>query len=208
MRCINCGWDNPNNAKCCEKCNTPLINRENEVSINKDNQSFSKTIIGKAPEEPFIDEVKEKNEFQKTLDQTNNCPECGYPLMPGTETCPNCNKDLVKKNNNVVNGTIDPYRTAQNLTKCILTPISRVDEKPLNSIVFTDANNIVNRETIEPTNATISSKCQAELIYKDNKWFIIDRSSANTTFILAKEFTELKNGDTILLGDRKFNVKI
>lgn len=209
MRCINCGWENPNDAKNCEKCNTPLTKIEKDEITVKENTEFSQTIIGKAPNGALINEFEDSASI-KTSEQLNTCPECGYPLMSGTETCPNCKKEVGCEKEIIIetNGTIDPYRAAQNLQKCVLKPVSRIDEKSLESVVFTEIHNIVNRKSVEPANTTISSKCQAELIYKDDKWFIIDRSSTQTTFVLAKEFTELKNGDVILLGDRKFNVEI
>ena len=217
MRCINCGWENPTNAKNCEKCNTPLEKIANEEITKNDvknipSNAFSKTVMGKAPDVPYIDEKKECNEKSSLSVNHDVCPNCGYPLIPDSEVCPNCNKSLAKseigvKNN--IEGTIDPYRTpSKTVNKCVLKPITREGEKQAQSYAFFDELNNIKRSSVDPGNMTISSKCQAELFYKDGKWFLVDKSDAKTTFVLAKEPTELKNDDIVLLGDRKFVVEL
>lgn len=63
---------------------------------------------------------------------------------------------------------------------------------------------ILNRQNTEPNNFSITSKEQAALIYNDGRWYIEDRSELKSTYLLVEERTELKNGDIIVLGDRKF----
>ena len=62
----------------------------------------------------------------------------------------------------------------------------------------------LNRNNLDPDNITITGRTQAELVYENGKWFLKDMSDLKTTFIRATESTELKEGDIILMGDRKF----
>jgi hypothetical protein len=113
-------------------------------------------------------------------------------------------------------GTIDPYRENNKVVTCFLEPVLRSGEKnqfdiPENAkgffdIKFTLDNNPVelNRENLDKDNITITSKVQAELYFENGRWLLWDRSELKTTFVLAKEKTELHEGDVILMGDRKF----
>ena len=63
---------------------------------------------------------------------------------------------------------------------------------------------ILNRNNVESGNNSITSKAQAELVFENGKWFLSDLSELHTTFINAGNKTEIKDGDLILMGDRKF----
>ncbi|GHV48545.1 hypothetical protein FACS1894181_04590 [Bacteroidia bacterium] len=69
---------------------------------------------------------------------------------------------------------------------------------------FTGESVVLNRANTEPDNLTITSKEQALLIFENEKWYIQDRSEHQTTFIRASERIELKRGDIIMLGNRRF----
>ena len=51
---------------------------------------------------------------------------------------------------------------------------------------------------------TITSKEQAALTYENKKWYLQDRSEQKTTFVYTTEKIELKPGDIIVLGNRRF----
>ena len=55
-----------------------------------------------------------------------------------------------------------------------------------------------------PENKTITSKEQAELVFKDGHWTIVDKSEQHTTFVLASREIELQNGDIVMLGNQLF----
>lgn len=44
---------------------------------------------------------------------------------------------------------------------------------------------ILNRENTEVSNRTITSKEQAEIVFEDGHWYLLDRSELRTTFIQA-----------------------
>ncbi len=71
---------------------------------------------------------------------------------------------------------------------------------------FMAANNEVNvnRQSLDENNSTITSRLQASFIFNDNKWWLMDRSDLKTTFIQVNEPVELRDGDIVLMGDRRF----
>lgn len=63
---------------------------------------------------------------------------------------------------------------------------------------------ILNRDNTEPLNMSITSKEQAEVKFKDGRWFIENKSELNSTYLLVGRPVELQSGDIIILGDRQF----
>mgnify|MGYP001752542016 FL=1 len=63
---------------------------------------------------------------------------------------------------------------------------------------------ILNRENTEVSNRTITSKEQAEIVFEDGYWYLLDRSELRTTFIQANRKIEIIPDDIIVLGDRRF----
>ena len=63
---------------------------------------------------------------------------------------------------------------------------------------------MLNRSNTDEENMTITSKEQAVLIYENKKWYIQDKSEQKTTFVYTSDKIELKPGDVIVLGNRRF----
>jgi hypothetical protein len=163
--------------------------------------------------------------------------ECEYPKIKGLDECPKCGRDLrvnsavhppkVKLDNaklkegeltvpSEVEDAYDPYREPKyppnQRLSLILVPRSNestpVSLDGFSSLQATQAGFRLNREILEPDNRSISNVLQAQLHFVDGKWMLEDRSIHQTTFLLLREPHELKNGDVILMGDRKFTVNI
>jgi hypothetical protein len=108
-------------------------------------------------------------------------------------------------------GTIDPYRKKVNkIQNCYLSNVDKSDNSSSTEInpvsrkfSFIDEEVKLNRENIEPSNKTITSKTQAELSFENGKWYLLDKSEQQTTFIQVNKRTEITSGDIILMGDRK-----
>ncbi len=80
-------------------------------------------------------------------------------------------------------------------------------EEPSQVLPFTatDADEIsVSRQNLDENNFTITGKQQASFFFRENKWWMVDRSDLKTTFIQVKEPVELQDGDIVLMGDRRF----
>jgi hypothetical protein len=109
--------------------------------------------------------------------------------------------DTVALEDNIIHRTVRPGKRSY----CTLTLIP--DEKePVTATLlsFSDKKIILNRANTEPGNITITSKEQALLSCENKRWFIEDRSELKTTYLYVSEKTELKSGDIIVLGDRRF----
>jgi len=104
--------------------------------------------------------------------------------------------------------TVDPFRQPQ---QGVLAPVMFLErvgrpEEPSVVLSFTAADNQVNlnRQAVDENNLTITSRQQASFIFKDDKWWLVDRSDLKTTFIQVKEPVEVRDGDIVLMGDRRF----
>lgn len=216
MRCKNCGWPNRPEETICSKCGTPLeANSATPVhhEVSPSNQT-----------------VREGDIFGGAS-QPNICTKCGYPLRPGLQKCPNCNSDLAGEswNANVVaqqpqghtrpvrrptvvgapniHGTVNVWTEGSIglIPSFILSPVKRNGERRQPDDIELEGENVVlNRDNTDPGNLSITSRTQAIITRKDDKWFIEDRSEQKTTFVQASSPHELHDGDILLLGNRLF----
>jgi ssDNA-binding Zn-finger/Zn-ribbon topoisomerase 1 len=229
MRCENCGWDNPEGNVRCEKCNVPL---NNSMDSPREGGVYNYTAFegsGKLAEATGnIGKTLRESEALKNEEPPVTCPKCNYRIRANEKSCPNCGEPLGReplesKNSDDIpkeakkvnrdspawpnkNKTVSPWALIQNDTNtCSLTLLAAENEKTeATPIDFTGKEIILKRDNTEPGNLTITSKEQAALLYEDDKWFIEDRSEMKTTFIHVSEKKELKNGDIIILGNRRF----
>lgn len=152
-------------------------------------------------------------------------PECGYLNSGYLKTCVRCKTPLgagvvpERGGNTVADrgysrkpgaGTIDPYRVRLDTPpSCRLKLVPR-DGEALDAaatekeFVAGETPIALNRTNLDPANNSITSKVQAELVFDNGKWLLSDRSDLCTTLIRVGERTELKEGDIIIMGDRKF----
>ena len=153
------------------------------------------------------------------------CPACHYPASSKVETCPMCGAALrsgtVLRPGNAGpsaqatpsmqpgEGTVDPFRQPQQPEApppmLFLERVGRPEEAS-KLLPFTAIGDQVhvNRQTLDDNNFTITSRLQASFVFKENKWWLVDKSDLKTTFIQVKEPVELKDGDIVLMGDRRF----
>ena len=161
------------------------------------------------------------NPDEATSAQLISCPylDCGYPYSSQLKACPRCKrpagdtKAAGATKPNPVKGTIDPYRIKAEpeppLPSCWLLPVTKTGEKageapePV-ALTYTAQSIELNRDMLEPGNASITGKVQAQLSFKDGVWQLKDQSELQTTFLQVSAETTLKEGDIILFGDRKF----
>lgn len=216
MRCKNCGWPNRPEETTCTKCGSPLDHNGTSSAPNVPSSSNQT--------------VRECDVFGG-VPQPNICPKCGYPLRPGLQNCPNCNSTIGNNHNKPdgnqsspvnsqspirrptivgapnIHGTINVWTEgAIGLTPSfILSPVKRNGERRQPDDIELEGDNVVlNRDNTDPGNPSITSKVQATISKKDDKWYIEDKSEQKTTFVHASTPHELHDGDIILLGNRLF----
>lgn len=217
MRCNNCGWENPDGAQRCEKCNSPLGGGnvyEPKAEELRDNVKST------------VREVQEPIEIQS---KDNVCPDCGFPIREGSTRCPNCGKVFIAPASSSssspagtpyvapaavagfaakYDATVNPWSNPMAGKSFKLQPVAW-DNEPgeLPAMTYTGAVVGLNRENTDPTNNSITSKTEAEVINENGKWFIEDKSTQQSTFVHAGRKIELADGDVIILGNRRFVFK-
>ena len=216
MRCNNCGWDNPNTNTHCEKCNAPLTGA---AQVN--HQPLGAEALKKTVTEASVFGVQQQQpspihqDHQPTMPEVvaHTCPDCGYPLRPGTSFCPQCGKALKAEQPRTPSpkttpnhsGTVNPWVQVTPQSRCTLTPVRQSsDEADPAALTFKGDTHTLNRGNLDAENPTITSQTQAELTCQNGTWYIQDHSTQHTTFIHAAERTALHDGDIILMGNRQF----
>ena len=202
MRCTNCGWDNADQNTRCEKCNAPLEKTAREVGENQSpifetpspgiREAIGKTV---REDKPFNKTLRDYKETLRDPIEEPIVPKVSEPKQPTDNKSP-------------YGGTIPPWMQfgASAMSFCRLTPmpIAPNDIHLPQEVELKGEYNELNRGNLEPDNFTISQKVQAIMACKDGKWYIKDQSPYKTTFVLASEEVPLKNGDVILMGNRRF----
>jgi|KBSMisStandDraft_5_1062788.scaffolds.fasta_scaffold412796_1 hypothetical protein len=212
MRCNNCGFDNASDATHCIKCNMLLdktaVVKQAPVPSQQE-ASYAGTIL-----DSQLDRLSNSQEQDTAPPSLIQCtyPDCGYPYSSELKVCPRCQRPAVPARS--FTGTIDPYRVKSSVEApaspvCYLLPVAKEGDPPEEvpkklAFTFQDLSIELNRSNLDPGNSSITGKVQAELTYEDGTWRMKDRSELQTTFLLASTPTPLKDGDILLLGDRKF----
>lgn len=84
MRCINCGWENPDGQTNCEKCHGSLADA---APAHKPTATVSDRMKSTVAEGViFADSTP--------ASAPKTCAKCGYPISNGSTICPNCNFEL------------------------------------------------------------------------------------------------------------------
>lgn len=213
MRCTNCGWENPENAARCEKCNSPLDGPVDYEPENVENSSNMNSTI------------REDQVFPRQGNDDNTCPSCGFPIRKGTRRCPNCGFEFgqspkiqqaapfvvptpIKEASSNFDATVNPWSNPTGGKKFNLQPIAWENESSgLPALSYVGERVVLRRDNTDPANNTITSKTQAEISSENGKWFLEDKSDQQSTFIHAGRKIELADGDIIVLGNRKFVFK-
>ena len=210
MRCTECGYVNPPNVSTCVHCGislekaSPAGNQADPV-VPSQGAELKGTIKG-TPDQAVDEKGRSTIRQSDEISHPSSC-KCGYPVRPGMSKCPKCGQSLTLSDPvpyaEKRSPTIDPYRSSIS-PKCRLVVIPRDNEEKETAVNIEGYKVALNREMLEPDNNTISSSVQAELECIDGEWFITDRSSLETTFVLTKSAIKLNRGDIVLIGNRKF----
>lgn len=220
MRCSNCGWENAADASRCVKCNAPLASNSGTSSSRASSSSYpsedsSRILRGTVPEGQIFGS-EPVSDYGKPMGSV--CPKCGYPLGRGISSCPRCGSGLqatqreqeIPENHSRAArpGTVNPWSRPQDQDTCSLTPVPwEGDTEACASVRYSGRSVVLNRANTDPSNNTITSKVQAELVRENDGWYIVDKSDLQTTFVHAGRKTKLEDGDIVILGNRRFVFK-
>ncbi len=188
MKCNHCGWNNNGPDAYCIKCGNPLPVKGSSVINDPPGQptvrsgQFAGTVVGKAaPPEPGSAPLAAPHSVETIIGAAAANAEAG-------------------------DRTIDPYRQPTQAPKEFF--LSRADGRDTPPVILPfsmTANSVdLNRASLDGDNITITSKVQAKVTFSDGKWHIIDCSEKKSTFIQVDEQHELKDGDILLIGNKRF----
>ena len=90
-----------------------------------------------------------------------------------------------------------------------LTLIPEADEQITSATKIYEGDNIIlNRDNTEPRNKSITGREHAQIVREDGRWFIENKSSTKTTYIVVDRKIEIQSGDVIILGNRQFKFEL
>lgn len=186
IECPNCSYPVVGEFASCPCCGTPL--KKADVSTGQEcRASKVEEEVSYLPEEKML------------------CHECGSEIAITCSFCPNCG---VRVHRPTIRRQIKNVTEAEpeNKPHCSLTIIPEEEEESIipEKFEFEGKSIILNRENTETSNRTITSKEQAEIVFDDGHWYLLDRSMLKTTYIQANRKIEIMPDDIIVLGDRRF----
>jgi hypothetical protein len=220
MRCIECGYQNDAGVKSCIKCGTSLS--ESQASQNDpvtivqpDRLAGASTIRGNLASDPYWDkpEIPDQNKPLHAKESPADsfiCSSCKFhPLrvMPSSPNpCPNCGYNGINEG-----GDKSSAKTVKinevNVGSLKKTPrITLIDQTSKKEISFEGETISINRDQIDPSNNSISSKEHIIFHYSSGKFFVEDKSSNQASFIQITEKAEVPDGTLIIIGDKMFMV--
>ena len=133
------------------------------------------------------------------------CQECGKEIDITCSFCPHCGIRVHRPTIRRQIKNIAETEPEDITPHCSLTIIPEENENiPSEKMEYEGKSIILNRENTEVSNRTITSKEQAEIVFEDGHWYLLDRSELRTTFIQANRKIEIIPDDIIVLGDRRF----
>lgn len=182
--CPNCNYPIVGEFTSCPCCGTPLERTDKPANKEHTQKKIEEEVT-------FISEKKIV------------CQECGKEIDMTCSFCPHCG---VRVHRPTIRRQIKNIAETEEIPlRCSLTIIPEENENiPPEKIEYEGKSIILNRENTEVSNRTITSKEQAEIVFEDGHWYLLDRSELRTTFIQANRKIEIIADDIIVLGDRRF----
>ena len=184
--CPNCNYPIVGEFTSCPCCGTPLERTDKPANKEHTQKKIEDEVT-------FISEEKIV------------CQECGKEIDMTCSFCPHCGVRVQRPTIRRQIKNIAETETEEIPLRCSLTIIPEENENiPPEKIEYEGKSIILNRENTEVSNRTITSKEQAEIVFEDGHWYLLDRSELRTTFIQANRKIEIIADDIIVLGDRRF----
>ena len=187
MRCINCGWNNPDTAVVCQKCKQPLPVIPGVVPASAPNR-MKDSAAKKTTREP------ESVAAPK--------PEPKPAPKPASETKPESKPEPKPETKPETKPAPEPVVIAEPAVAMKLVPLEAGTP-----IVFDVLPGTVNRASCPDFGKAVDAGCQAEISCSKEGWYIEDKSATKSTYVLASRKIRIEKGDIVILGGRRYVIE-
>lgn len=154
----------------------------------------------KAPEAEEKEVVKDRPQEAEALENTAGAEEKHTPKV--SEAPQAAESPLKNTGMPTVRRVVSDRRRSG-----ALIAISPDEEKELRTIDLEAGEVMLDRETLDASNSSISRKGHANIFYLDGNWYLENMTPLKTTFVQVNQPVKLKDGDVILMGDSLFKFK-
>lgn len=199
IRCNFCQTINPPGSKKCRGCGASL---ESSIVHNHDFEKDNKGGYTIREES----EMRQPTQREDSSEVINSCPNCGYPLRPGSSECPSCHcKDLNKKP--IIEKNSNKSEAVWNISNSEFR-IGLCDKNGeiSDAKAFSTDDIVLGREELLPGNNNISRQ-HIHITNDGGQWYIEDVSSTHQTYLVVKGKTIIEDGDVLVLGNKFFRFK-
>ena len=226
MRCENCGWENPQGSRKCEKCNSPLINyNQTIIDPGRHAAPFPPTPA------PSPAPVPQENK---------SCERCGYPLSAVNTFCPNCGFSVAPKPS-APKDVEDLKKTVRAIPEALkatvreipqeliedtpvqpqpqplpqpqpvvevpsfrLVPMDNFDGRTPQALSFSGNSISLAGKDVVDGDSSIPSDLQAVFECEDGVWSVVDNGQNKAVYVCAAHKLQLSKGDIVVIGNRRF----
>ncbi|MCS7054387.1 MAG: FHA domain-containing protein [Ignavibacterium sp.] len=214
MKCNNCKKENPDLAKFCKHCGSPLQEVGFKTCINGHNYKASLSKCPFCPSTDYEQTVRDLDNEKTLLDSSVN----KNPNSDDAKTIIDTSAPTIKRPNQLDDQKtilIDVNRPLEGIaTRKLVGWIVTFDLNP-NGTDFKlfEGRNVIGRSKncdIVVDNRSISDK-HCTILYRNEKFIISDELSTNGTYVnneMIEDKTYLKDNDLIKLGTVNFKIKI
>lgn len=200
--CPHCKYPVIGNFTSCPNCGASLGNAPTRIQNLRAESQQPNEVASSPTVSATISQAKEM--LGLNLEEQVKCDKCGTDVPIDFSFCPKCGERIHLPTVRAIRHRAVPVLEAEK-PKCSLSIIPEDDEQvEVTANKYEGESIILSRENTEPDNRTITSKEQAELIFEDGKWFVLNKSEYGSTYIEANRKLELHSGDVLVLGDRRF----
>lgn len=200
--CPHCNYPVIGNFTSCPNCGASLGNAPTRIQNQSVEPQQQENASPTPKVSPTISHAKEI--LGLNLDEQVKCDKCGADVPIDFSFCPKCGERIHLPTVRAIRHRVAPVPEPEK-PKCCLTIIPEDDEQAEATINEYEGESIIlKRENTEPGNRTITSKEQAELMFENGKWFVLNKSEYGSTYIEANRKLEILPGDVLVLGDRRF----
>lgn len=185
MRCINCGWNNPDHLRFCQKCNQPM-------------PVFP-------ADEKAVETKADKTDSKKTIREPEPVVKPEPVVAPEPVVVPEPEPVVVPEPAPVPEPVPEP--APEPVPEAAPAAMKLVPLEPGEAIVCETLPCVVNRNSSPDFGPAVDAVCQSEITCTEEGCFIEDKSACKNTYVLASRKIRVEKGDIVVMGGRRFVIE-